>query len=115
MIGVTFMKARAHNNKVCVPRIPLEVLFGDPERMNSLLSPDGRRPACVAPLDGVLNLWVRSTGKEDDKPLTAETQRGIWSYEWMYDSQHLIFRKDTANDEYHRQYSVNAVTGEIPP
>jgi hypothetical protein len=37
-----------------VKEIPLEVLFGNPERVQPQLSPDGARLAYIAPVDGVL-------------------------------------------------------------
>ena len=38
--------------------IPREVLFGNPERTSPKISPDGRRIAYLAPVAGVLNVWV---------------------------------------------------------
>ncbi len=38
--------------------IPRRVLFGDPERSLARISPDGRRVAFLAAVDGVLNVWV---------------------------------------------------------
>lgn len=38
--------------------IPLEVLFGNPERSMARVSPDGSQVAFLAPVDGVLNVWV---------------------------------------------------------
>ena len=41
-----------------VPLIPRTVLFGNPDRDQVLLSPDGAYLSFVAPHDGVLNIWV---------------------------------------------------------
>ena len=38
--------------------IPLEVLFGNPRRVQPSLSPDGSQLAWIAPQNGVLNVWV---------------------------------------------------------
>ena len=40
------------------PLIPRTVLFGNPDRASVQLSPDGAHLAWLAPLDGVLNVWV---------------------------------------------------------
>ena len=40
------------------PLIPREVLFGNPEKAQPRLSPGGKRLAYLAPVDGVLNVWV---------------------------------------------------------
>jgi hypothetical protein len=49
-----------------VPLIPLDVLLGNPDKVAPKLSPDGRYLAYVAPLNGVLNIWLRTVGFEDD-------------------------------------------------
>lgn len=41
-----------------VKLIPLEVLLGHPERIAAQISPDGKRLSYIAPLDGVLNVFV---------------------------------------------------------
>ena len=38
--------------------IPRDALFGNPERANVQISPDGRYLGWVAAVDGVLNVWV---------------------------------------------------------
>jgi hypothetical protein len=43
---------------VSAPLIPRRLLFADPARSVVRISPDGRRVAFLAPLEGVLNLWV---------------------------------------------------------
>ncbi len=57
--------------------IPLEVLLGNPEKMQPKISPDGRRMSYIAPVDGVLNVWVGTTGGDDERPVTKVTDRGI--------------------------------------
>ena len=57
-----------------VPLIPRAVLFDNPERSSAQLSPDGAR---LAPVDGVLNIWVQTLGQEDAKPVTQDKKRGV--------------------------------------
>lgn len=38
--------------------IPRALLLGNPERGAPQLSPDGQQLSFLAPLDGVLNLWL---------------------------------------------------------
>ena len=54
--------------------IPREVLFGNPEKAVPQISPDGTRIAYLAPEEDVLNVWIRSIGKEDDVEIDIETQ-----------------------------------------
>ncbi len=80
LISLTpMMKTRAE----LPPLIPREVLFGNPEKTNPQLSPDGARFAWIAPNDkNVLQVWVQTVGKNDAKPVTADPKRGIRMYEW---------------------------------
>ena len=41
-----------------VQLIPRKAFFGNPEKARVRLSPDGKRLAFVAPVEGVLNVWV---------------------------------------------------------
>jgi len=93
--------------------IPREVLFGNPDKESPLLSPDGTRISYLAPVDGVMNIWV---GPADNpgasEPVTDDTDRGIRYYAWAYTSEHIIYIRDRAGDENWRAYSVNPVTRE---
>ncbi|PYX80723.1 MAG: S9 family peptidase, partial [Acidobacteria bacterium] len=50
--------------------IPRKVLFGNPERSSPQISPDGTRLGYLAPDQGVLNVWVRTLGNNDDRVIT---------------------------------------------
>ncbi|MBF2000496.1 MAG: S9 family peptidase [Synechococcales cyanobacterium C42_A2020_086] len=90
------------------PLIPREVLFGNPERANPQLSPDGKYLAYIAPDDkNVLQVWLRTVGQEDDRPITADKKRGIRAYFWTYDGEHLIYMQDADGDENFHCYSVD--------
>ena len=60
------------------PLISREVLFGNPDRASARLSPDGASISYLAPVDGVLNIWV---GPAEDhgaaRPVTNDRERGI--------------------------------------
>ena len=62
--------------------IEREVYFGNPERTQGRISPDGKMMSFIAPLDGVMNLWVAPLGDFDAaKPLTDDKLRGIGSHQ----------------------------------
>lgn len=92
--------------------IDRQVLFGNPERVQVRLSPDGKFISFIAPKDGVLNVWV---GPSDDwqqaKPVTNDTHRGIRNHFWAWTSEHIIYTQDRGGDENFHAYSVNVVTG----
>jgi len=96
-----------------VPLIPREVLFGNPDKALARLSPDGTRISYLAPVNGVLNVWV---GPADDldsaEPVTNDTNRGISSYFWAYTNEHILYTQDQAGEENWRAYSVTMETGE---
>ncbi|RMF60369.1 MAG: S9 family peptidase [Calditrichaeota bacterium] len=92
--------------------IPREVLFGNPKRVNPQISPDGKMLAYLAPVNNVLNVWVRTVGQNDDKPVTEDTNRGIRIYFWAADSKHIMYLQDVGGNENWTLYSVDLGTEE---
>jgi dipeptidyl aminopeptidase/acylaminoacyl peptidase len=96
------------------PLIPRDVLFGNPERAGVQLSPDGKYISFLAPVNGVLNVWVGPADKPDDaKPVTKDTHRGIRRYFWAYTNNHVLYVQDKDGDENWHVYSVNLKNNEI--
>ncbi len=96
------------------PLIPREVLFGNPDKASVQLSPDGGKISYLAPLDGVLNVWVGPVDNlEMVKPVTNDTGRGIRFYGWAYTNNHVLYIQDKDGDENWRVYSVDLNTEEI--
>jgi Tol biopolymer transport system component len=91
--------------------IPLEVLLGNPDRAAAQISPDGTRLSYLAPLDGVLNVFVGDAGSGDEKPVTHDTDRGIEGYLWAHDNRHLMYVLDKDGSENYRLYDVDLETG----
>lgn len=93
--------------------IPRSVLFGNPNKAAARISSDGQRLSYLAPVEGVLNIWVAPIDKVDEaKPITSDRDRGIRQYFWAYTNQHLIYLQDAKGDENWHVYSVNVETGE---
>lgn len=96
------------------PLIPRDVLFGNPQRAGVQLSPNGKQISFLAPVDGVLNVWVGPADNPDAaKPVTKDTNRGIRSYFWAYTSDHVVYVQDKGGDENWHVYSVNLKTKDI--
>ncbi|HKE20221.1 MAG TPA: S9 family peptidase [Kofleriaceae bacterium] len=95
-----------------VPLIPREVLFGNPVKTSPALSPDGKRLAYLAPDQGVLNVFVKTIGKDDDKVVTADKLRGIRQYFWAENGKQIIYLQDKGGDENWHVYAVPAAGGE---
>jgi dipeptidyl aminopeptidase/acylaminoacyl peptidase len=92
--------------------IPRREFFGNPDRASVQISPDGTQISYVAPLDGVLNVWVAPRGEVSRaRAVTADRGRGIRVYFWAYTSRHIIYLQDRNGDENWRAYSVDLRTG----
>ena len=98
-----------------VPLVPREVLFGNPEKVQPRISPDGKRLAHIAPLNGVLNVWVGDVGAPEDtfKPVTNDTDRGVRAFFWGGDNARILYVQDVGGDENWRLYDVELDSGTI--
>jgi len=94
-----------------VKLIPLEVLLGNPERSGAQISPDGKRLSYMAPLDGVMNVFVGDAGAGNERPVTHDTNRGIQGYVWAHDNRHIMYVRDKDGSENFRLYDVELETG----
>jgi len=92
------------------PLIPRDVLFGNPEKSSPSISPDGARLAYLAPDEDVLNVWVRTVGKTDDRVVTHDRTRGIRWFFWAPSGECILYGQDKGGDENWRLYSVNLTT-----
>lgn len=96
------------------PLIPRDVLFGNPEKAMARISHDGSKLSYLAPVDGVLNVWVGPADKpEEAKPVTKDAYRGIHAYSWAYSSQYILYSQDTGGDEDFHVYAVDLAGGDI--
>jgi dipeptidyl aminopeptidase/acylaminoacyl peptidase len=93
--------------------IPTGVLFGNPTKTMPGISPDAKRLAYVAPYDGVLNVWVKTIGRTDDRAITRDADRGISKYFWAYDNKHILYFQDLMGTDNWRLYGIDVDTGEI--
>ncbi len=93
--------------------IPRQVLFGNPEKSMARISPDGDYLSYLAPVEGVLNVWITAVEDPDSaRPITNDEERGIRHYDWTYDGQHILYYQDAKGDEDWHVYATNITTGE---
>jgi dipeptidyl aminopeptidase/acylaminoacyl peptidase len=94
------------------PLITRAALFGNPVKAGAQLSPDGRWLSWMAPVNGVMNVWVAPADKpEAAKAVTDSKDRPIPGHFWSGNSEQLLFVKDNAGDENFRLYGVDVKTG----
>jgi dipeptidyl aminopeptidase/acylaminoacyl peptidase len=96
--------------KLSSPIIPRDVLFGNPERAAPQISPDGTQLGYLASVNGVLNVWIRTIGKNDDRAITEDKYRGIRNFLWQYDNKHILYTQDIGGDENWRLYQTAIAT-----
>jgi len=96
-----------------VELIPRDALFGNPDRANVQISPDGKYLSWVAAVDGVMNVWIAPA---DDiakaRSVTADKARGIRQYFWGYRPDTLLYLRDTGGDENFHLFSVDLASGQ---
>lgn len=95
------------------PIIPRRLLLGNPCALDPKLSPDGKRLAWLAPLDGVMNVWTAPTeALGAAEPLTRMAGRPPAWHAWSADGRFILLLKDENGDENFRLFASDAETGE---
>ncbi|MGI8944720.1 MAG: S9 family peptidase [Thermoleophilaceae bacterium] len=94
--------------------VPRAVLFGNPERAQPRISPDGGRLAYLAPRDGVLNVWVGEIGTPEAsfRAVTDDGGSGIRNYFWSHDGRRILYMQDRAGNENWRLHDVDLERGD---
>ncbi|MCX6641269.1 MAG: S9 family peptidase [bacterium] len=94
-----------------------EALFAPPTRLSPKLSPDGKKVAYLAPLEGVMNVWVKTIGQTKEDWVTQDRMRGIHDFFWVGDGSQIVYVQDAKannnwrlwgvrlNDRYKTQYT----------
>ena len=98
-----------------IPLIPRRDLFAGADRSVVRLSPDGRRIAFLAPVDGVLNLWIGPLSDVTKaRPFSRVTDRDIapWLI-WLPNGRHVVFSREQGGDENWQAHRVDVESGEI--
>ena len=88
--------------------IPRSLLFGNPDRAAVQVSPDGTMIGYVAPLDGVLNVFVGPLDDPDAaEPVTDSKDRPVTNWSFAYDNRHVLYAQDVGGDENDTVFSVD--------
>src|SRR5687768_1587677 len=96
-----------------VPIIPLRHFFDNPEKALATLSPDGSRIAYLAPENGILNVWVKTVGLDDDRPITHDRERPIVSYFWTRDSKKILYLQDKGGNENTHVFAADLIQPDL--
>lgn len=109
--GCSFFKSDIKESKPKI--IPLGVLFSNPERSLLKISPNGKKISYLAPLNGILNIWIKTIGKNDDYAVTNINKRGIQEYVWAENNKYILFVQDQNGDENYHIYKIDVETRNI--
>ncbi|NBX78086.1 S9 family peptidase [bacterium] len=91
--------------------IPLEILFGNPEKTQVKTSPNGQFISFLkSDTQNILNVWIQKKGSTQEIQITHDTQRSIRRYLWSFDNQHILYFQDTLGDENFKLYKTNIFT-----
>jgi dipeptidyl aminopeptidase/acylaminoacyl peptidase len=96
-------------NKVVIPpakQYAVEDFFKNPEKVNFMLSPDGKYYAYMAPYRERLNVFVQEIGKAEAVRLTSDTARSISGFIWGNNNR-ILYLKDTGGDENFKLFGVD--------
>lgn len=94
--------------------IPRQLLFGNPDKAQARVSPDGRWLSWLAPKDGVLNVWLAPLAHpEQAKPISDEKGRPIRQHFWSQDSRMILWINDKNGDENFLLYGVDVNSGAV--
>jgi dipeptidyl aminopeptidase/acylaminoacyl peptidase len=94
--------------------IPRDVLFGYPERTAPSLSPDGTQIAYLAPANGVLSIWVRTIGADDERVVASDPARPIRNVFWAPDGARVLYLQDAGGDENFHLFAADPA-GSVEP
>lgn len=115
LLLLAMIQTRVTNGAEPVELIPREKFFGNPEKARARVSHDGKQVAFLAPVDGVLNVWVAELGDlENARPVTSDKGRGIREFFWAYTNEHLLYSQDKNGDENFHLYIVDLKNGGEP-
>jgi dipeptidyl aminopeptidase/acylaminoacyl peptidase len=88
--------------------IPRRILFDNPTFFGAKISPDGRWISWLAPIDGVLNVWMApATDVKAGEPVTRTKGRPINWQDWSADGRFLMFLNDETGDENRHLFVVD--------
>lgn len=95
------------------PLIAVEDFFKNPEKFSWRISPDGEYISYLSPHNGHTNVFVRKISDSTAIPVTNDTMRNIYRYQWK--GNRIIYLQDVGGDENFQLFSVNSDGKDLKP
>jgi dipeptidyl aminopeptidase/acylaminoacyl peptidase len=93
--------------------LPRKLFFDNPDRTRVLVSPDGKHIGWLAPVAGVLNVWVAPADDVNKaQAVTKDAKRGIRRWMWAFTSDHVLYMQDKDGDENWHVHAVDLKTND---
>lgn len=94
--------------------ISRKIFFGNPDKASVEISPDGKQISFLAPVDGVLNVFVGPIGDpKAAKPVTKDTKRDIRQYFWAFSNHHILYLQDDGGNENFHLFRVDLADNDV--
>lgn len=90
--------------------IDREHFFADPDKNMVKLSPDGKTISYLAPVNGILNLWVAPLSNPTQGQSLTQSQDPIHDYHWSAKGDWLLYLQDNQGDENWQLKGVELAT-----
>ena len=87
------------------PLISVEDFFKNPENFAWRISPDGGYISYLSPYKGHTNVFVRKITDTAGIPVTNDTARNIYDYQWK--GNRILYLQDVGGDENFQLFSVS--------
>jgi dipeptidyl aminopeptidase/acylaminoacyl peptidase len=113
ILGILWPLGSAGLHAELPPLLPRVLILEDADRTLPKLSPDGKRLAYVASVDGVPNIWIKTLGRNDDRVVTHDSRQGVESFTWQQDGEKLLYFQDRGGDEDDHLFQVDLKTGAV--
>ncbi len=104
VLGVIITAYTLKPKEVKPPLIPVEDFFRNPEKFKWRISPDGEYISYLSPHNGHTNVFVRKISDSNAIPVTDDTIRNIYDYQWK--GNRILYLQDVGGDENFQLFSV---------
>ena len=94
--------------------IPVPEFFDNPEIAGAQISPDGEWLSYLKAADGVLNVFARRIGSDEEIQLTDDRERPVTGYFWSADASKILYVQDRGGNENFHVYALPMDGTELP-